>query len=362
MRKLFIINLIILSTLLPVRVFATTFRTGSDYVRSANITPTSYKVITDNWNEYNRTNVTKDFYNYTWNTPSGLFDLGALDSCYSGSCDDTSMWNALRIYFPVLQGGKDGDIMTYEFFLDTLYYLDGGTYASDPSLFELSMAGRVFNLYALSGGALMGATNGCEFYHDNDPENNHSVKLQCTGVYNSSYNYVTIDIGFTHPTQRMGGFKILIRNQIYYTFGTYPMLPLDLEADLILDIIQDTNPKKVKDGFGSHFSNMSGSLADDGTVSSLVLLPVNLLNKIKDGINGSCSAFNLSFLGKNINFPCLNLSSYLGSAYTIIDTIISGILIYKLSKLFINIFICFSSLSDIYHSKKVGIDTTYIFD
>lgn len=94
--------------------------------------------------------------------------------------------------------------------------------------------------------------------------------------------------------------------------------------------------------------DFENNIASNSTISSLITMPITLYQKILNSVNGSCSTFTLgSLLGTNVTFPCINPSDYLGSSlWSIIDVICSGLLIFAISKRFINIFESFTSMSN----------------
>lgn len=108
------------------------------------------------------------------------------------------------------------------------------------------------------------------------------------------------------------------------------------------DLIKNDNV----DGASSSANTWNSKNASNGVITQLLTLPITLLNAIVIGIQTSCSSFNLGNLfGTDIVFPCINLSNLIGSTlFTTIDLLISGFMIYNISKKLIKIFNDFTNL------------------
>lgn len=111
------------------------------------------------------------------------------------------------------------------------------------------------------------------------------------------------------------------------------------------DINNSINNNNI-DNANSSASTWDGKNASNGVITQLLTLPINLLNAIVNGIQTSCSNFSLGSLFDNeIVLPCINISNYIGSAlFTTIDLLISGFMIYNISKKLIKIFNDFTNL------------------
>lgn len=79
--------------------------------------------------------------------------------------------------------------------------------------------------------------------------------------------------------------------------------------------------------------------ASNSPISSLLTLPLKLLNNINTGLSGTCSAFNLgSLFGTDLILPCINLEQRLGSfLWGLIDSFFCIFLIYNVGMLAIKI-------------------------
>lgn len=93
-------------------------------------------------------------------------------------------------------------------------------------------------------------------------------------------------------------------------------------------------------------SNWSNMNASDNTITSLLTLPIQLLQAYTNGMSGTCSSFNLGNLfGTNITLPCINIGNLIGnSLWTTIDVLFSGFMIFAIAKKLIKIFNDFTNL------------------
>lgn len=105
------------------------------------------------------------------------------------------------------------------------------------------------------------------------------------------------------------------------------------------------------------------SWAPDTPVSNLILMPLNVLNRIVISFSGSCSPYNLPFFDNTtLSFPCFNGESYFGSyLWSIIDSLMCFFMIYEIGMLAVSAFEDFTSLRDTYdnlyvpkHAKPLG--------
>lgn len=94
-------------------------------------------------------------------------------------------------------------------------------------------------------------------------------------------------------------------------------------------------------------NNLSGQLASDNTITSLLLLPINFINVLIDGLSGECVPYSLGDLwGSEIVLPCVNLYSTFGAIWYMVDTGLSALVIFKMSKYFIRLFNKLTNLKD----------------
>ena len=111
---------------------------------------------------------------------------------------------------------------------------------------------------------------------------------------------------------------------------------------------QNTIKDDSVDSPNTSINTIKGSLASNGVITSLVVLPVTLYQSILNSVNGTCNTFSLgSLYGTNLTIPCINVSNYLGTTlWGSIDVIISGIFIYMISRKMVKVFHQLSSLKE----------------
>lgn len=99
------------------------------------------------------------------------------------------------------------------------------------------------------------------------------------------------------------------------------------------------DPSNTLNGFNN-------SIASNGTITSLLLLPVTIYQKVINSINATCVDFTLGTLwNTTLTMSCLHIDGIIGNAlYGTIDVIISGFFILAIRKRFISIFNNLSSL------------------
>lgn len=89
----------------------------------------------------------------------------------------------------------------------------------------------------------------------------------------------------------------------------------------------------------SQYSSLSNNNAQNGVINQLITMPITLAQSYLNGFNSSCNPFNLGNLyGADLILPCINPANYLGSIWSVIDVIISGIFIFVFGKKLVKIF------------------------
>lgn len=142
--------------------------------------------------------------------------------------------------------------------------------------------------------------------------------------------------------------------------------------------LDDTNDKldnlngTLNDGTPPDTESFMEHLDDlfyEGPISTLILMPLTLINHYVDGFNSSCSSINLGKLyGTDLKLPCINLESKLGSSlWTTIDGLVSIFMIYNICMLFVSAFNDITSLRDTFdslyvpqHAKSLGKHTSEV--
>jgi len=96
------------------------------------------------------------------------------------------------------------------------------------------------------------------------------------------------------------------------------------------------------------FNEFNSYMANNGVITNLITLPITLYTSVLNSINGTCSTYSLGNLyGSALDLPCIQIEIYLGSAlWSTIDIIMSGVLIYLISRHFIKVFNKMSSLEE----------------
>lgn len=110
--------------------------------------------------------------------------------------------------------------------------------------------------------------------------------------------------------------------------------------------INDTTPVSNNEISGNTADWNSNNL-QNGTITQLLTLPITLIQAYLNGINSSCTSFNLgSLFGTDLILPCINVSNYLGTAlWSTIDILFSGFMILNIGKKLIKIFNDFTNLN-----------------
>lgn len=85
--------------------------------------------------------------------------------------------------------------------------------------------------------------------------------------------------------------------------------------------IKDSNVDT--DSASSSFSDLESQMASNGTISSLLTMPITLLQKLLSGLSGNCSAYPIEIFGYNMTFECIQPTQYIGSTlWNIIDVVL----------------------------------------
>lgn len=116
--------------------------------------------------------------------------------------------------------------------------------------------------------------------------------------------------------------------------------------DVNNSITSDTTPSGSDTN--SAYSNFDNSTAQNGVITSLITLPIQLFTNINNSVNQSCTRFDMgTLLGTRIYFNCINPSNYIGSQlWGVIDILMSGFLVWHIAKKFIKVFENLSSLKE----------------
>lgn len=118
-----------------------------------------------------------------------------------------------------------------------------------------------------------------------------------------------------------------------------------------VDNLNDTLSSDEEPDTNDFFESISPD-ESNSPVSDLITMPITLLQRVNNNINGSCSAWNLgSLLGTNLVLPCLHLDTLLGSyLYNLIDMAICLFLAYNIGLMCVTIYNNVTSLKDDFDS------------
>lgn len=99
----------------------------------------------------------------------------------------------------------------------------------------------------------------------------------------------------------------------------------------------------------STINNINNMMPTNETISSVVSMPLVLLDSLNTSFSGTCTKLtliDLNLRGKSWKFelPCINMSEIMGSSWAIIDTLMSGVLIFAMGKSMLRTFVKFTSL------------------
>lgn len=112
--------------------------------------------------------------------------------------------------------------------------------------------------------------------------------------------------------------------------------------------IQDTNNTLKDDNIdnpSSSTTQWSNMNASNGTITTLLTLPISLMQAYVNGMSDTCSSFSLGTLfNTNIVLPCIDIGSLIGPLYGIIDVLFSGFMVFGIAKKLIKIFNDFTNM------------------
>ncbi len=113
-----------------------------------------------------------------------------------------------------------------------------------------------------------------------------------------------------------------------------------------LNDINNTMNNGSIDDPSSSTSSWNNKNATNGTITNLLTLPIQLMQGYVNGMNSSCSPFNLGNLfGTTIILPCINVGNLIGSSlWSVIDILFSGFMIFGIAKKLIKIFNDFTNM------------------
>lgn len=135
-----------------------------------------------------------------------------------------------------------------------------------------------------------------------------------------------------------------IRFSIYKT-NNKPQYELCVNGNQSLN---DTLTSDEAPNTNQNLTDMEDYISSDTPISDLITMPLTLISSYINGVNSSCSPYNLgSLLGTNLIMPCIDIESKIGSnLWGIIDILFSLFMCYNIGMLFITAFDGITSLRD----------------
>ena len=150
----------------------------------------------------------------------------------------------------------------------------------------------------------------------------------------------------TNPSSNYRFYKFVSTSATVQTARVYEQQQSNQKIE---DVNSSINNENIDgDNTSNKINEFKDLTAENGVITNLVTLPVTLYSSVVTGLTGTCKPFSLGNLfGTDLSMPCVNLQTYLGSAlWGIIDVLLSGMLVYVISKKFIKLFDNMSSLKD----------------
>lgn len=172
------------------------------------------------------------------------------------------------------------------------------------------------------------------YFHNSDSQ--YSQAFQFLGLSSQSSQDVSIAILAYLKSQETNQDYTTILNEIKNNQSDYKKELQDVNSsiqktnDTLKDDTVDTSKTKIDD---------KSADASKSPISSLLTLPIKLLNNINTGLSGTCSSFNLGTLfGTELSLPCISLEQRLGSfLWGLIDSFFCIFLIYNVGMLAVKI-------------------------
>ena len=125
--------------------------------------------------------------------------------------------------------------------------------------------------------------------------------------------------------------------------------------------ITDSITDESAPGIGGFIEGLTGLFPTQTPVTDLLTLPITLLNRYMNSLNGTCSPFDLGELyGSHLIMPCLNIEDRLGSnLWHTIDVFMSFFMVYNIAMLLVSIYNDITDLRDTFSSLYEPQHATY---
>lgn len=173
---------------------------------------------------------------------------------------------------------------------------------------------------------------------------NNDELISCT-VYRNLPQYGILPFSITSP-DNANRLKLTYRKDSGAEISGYICTN---KSDDTTDAINNLNDTMKDDSVP--YIEVDFDVASDTPISDLILMPINLIDKIQTSLNYTCQPYTLpfDFFGGNntLTLPCINLSDYLGSnVYNILDYILCFYIAYQIGLMCISIYDSITSLND----------------
>lgn len=241
------------------------------------------------------------------------------------------------------------------------------TIAVDPKNLDdlINYPQYYFRIYGNTTSSSSGASSGLETissqscYITNNTSSNYTYTVSCGFNTSKDLKYLNISM------ESIDNYHVPVNTNVIqwdalnvFSYNESPTGAINYQTTIIqnefnetnnnLNNINDTLEDDDIDNPSSMIEDFEDMLPTNGTITSLIALPITLYQKILNSINGTCSSFNLgSLYGTNIIMPCIELSDYLGNTLVnTIDLMMSGFFILAISKKMIKAFNNFTSMRE----------------
>lgn len=181
--------------------------------------------------------------------------------------------------------------------------------------------------------------------------NNYSAFYDSTGTLISTFRGQTASTSGVEISVPSNAKYVRFSVGTNYNYDYYSLKTCGKSGEMTTSSIDDINNTLNNDNVdspSSSISDMEALLPSNGTITSLIALPINLYTKVLNSINGTCSSFNLgSLYGTSLIMPCIDLSTYLGNTiWTTIDLILSGVFVLVIARKMIKAFNSFTFMKE----------------
>ena len=278
-------------------------------------------------------------------------------------------------------GSKIGGI-AFRAYLSSGYYNSGNSYTfkwrvcestkwtNDDSLLTLKNNARImrvdYNTSNSATNATEGDTSVVGLVISDDASSNYCWYAQFTYTPTTNIRYIGFymsTIGFTDIEQTSGSHNGLSyyglttgndfrTNGLTITYTTdATSTAINNQTTIISNEINNVNDNITSDDVddpSDTFDELNDMLPQNGVITQLITLPITLYQKVLNSLSGTCQSFDLGELyNTHLIMPCINPGQYLGNTlWGIIDTILSGMLVWSIAKTMIKAFNNFTSLKE----------------